>query len=206
MISLFAAACKSWGWIEDDWSISFLPSWGEMAEGWWDEMLVLVTARLSFSPLLPLPVCNVGTMLALSTSWPVLSMSKSVGNSEGWLARWPSSSTSESSNSRMPFKTGFCSKFMRRSRSSCTCEARLLRLLFPSTPLLLFTFCCTLSRRASALLASEKRSNKLNMSIFSFLAQHSNVKSLTSSDRHFVFLAPALTKWAKRLRTKKIKK
>ena len=159
MISLFAAACKSWGWIEDDWNISFLAEGrGEtVVTDWCDELALLLTGRVSFSPPLLVPLllllCSVGMILALTTSWPVLSMSKSVGSSDGWLARWPSSSVNESSNCRIPLSTGFWRRFIKRSRSSCTCEARLLRLLLPSTPLP-FTFCCTRSSRAKALLAS----------------------------------------------------
>ena len=89
-------------------------------------------------------------MLALSTRWPEVSMSKSAGSRDGWCAICACRFSKESWTANMFFKTGFRSRFESISKSVLTWED-----IF-RPPSSLQTFRWTRSKRARALWASEK--------------------------------------------------
>ena len=161
IISLLAAACRTDCWnAAPVLATSLLCVSGDTVDCL-DE-LVLLRAGLDFPPLVLNDVRWVCRMFWLTTRVPVLSISKSLGSSDGWCTRCWFNSSSESSNLRMFLSTGFCSRLVRRSKSVWTWEAT----LFPAS--LFVTFCWTRSRRARALLAStteEEKKKDLKMSL-----------------------------------------
>ncbi len=144
MISLLFWANASW----KDWCTANLGAWSFFKIS---GELVKVDDSFEDSLLAPLLWPN-GTASGFRTSWPELSMSKSVGRRDGWCVRCWLSSVRESSNCNIPRRTGFCRSPVRSSKSSRTWEATLFRLSPVESP---DTLCCTLSNRAKARFASE---------------------------------------------------
>lgn len=154
IISLLAAAWRIDCWnAAPDLAKSFLRVSGDSVDCL--EELVLLKAGLDLpSFVLDEPEWCVCRMFWFTMRVPDLSMSKSLGSSEGWWTRCWFNSSRESSSFRIFLRTGFWSRLVRRSKSVWTWEAT------PLASSLVETLCCTRSSRARALLASTSSGNQ----------------------------------------------